>query len=83
MLCRPRFLDQWAKENKTDTANRALLVMRCCSPFVTLTFDQGRGITTVPLPDGMGKKTVKMVSLGPTEIEGIEDPGTVLVEVRK
>ena len=33
-----------------------------CSPFVTLTFDQNRGVITVPLPDGVGKKTVKIVS---------------------
>jgi len=37
-----------------------------CSPFVTLTFDQGRGVITVPLPDGLGKKTVQMVSLEAT-----------------
>lgn len=34
-----------------------------CSSFVTLTFDQSRGLITVPLPDGMGRKTVKMVSM--------------------
>jgi hypothetical protein len=34
-----------------------------CSPFVTLTFDQSRGVITVPLPDGSGKKTVRVVSL--------------------
>ncbi|HMK20709.1 MAG TPA: hypothetical protein VK466_00145 [Terriglobales bacterium] len=33
-----------------------------CSPFVTLTFDRERGVVTVPLPDGSGQKTVKMVS---------------------
>lgn len=33
-----------------------------CSPFVTLTFDQQRGVITVPLPDGTGQKTVKIVS---------------------
>jgi hypothetical protein len=54
-----------------------------CSPFVTLTFDQGRGVTTVPLPDGLGKKTVKVLSLGPTEDEEIQDPGKTLVEVTK
>jgi hypothetical protein len=26
-----------------------------CSPFVTLSFDQGRGV--IPLPDALGKKT--------------------------
>jgi hypothetical protein len=34
-----------------------------CSPFVTLTFDGERGVVTVPLPDGLGKKTVRMVSM--------------------
>jgi hypothetical protein len=34
-----------------------------CSPFVTLTFDRQRGVITVPLPDGTGHKTVKIVSL--------------------
>ena len=32
-----------------------------CSPFVTLTFDRRRGVITVPLPDGVRKKTVKVV----------------------
>lgn len=32
-----------------------------CSPFVTLTFDQQRGVITVPLPDETGLKTVKIV----------------------
>jgi len=35
-----------------------------CSPFVTLSFDRTRGVITVPLPDGLGKKTVKMLSMG-------------------
>jgi hypothetical protein len=34
-----------------------------CSPFVTLTFDQGKGGITVPLPNDLGKKTVKMISM--------------------
>jgi hypothetical protein len=34
-----------------------------CSPFVTLAFDRNRGVITVPLPDGQGKKTVKMSSV--------------------
>ena len=54
-----------------------------CSPFVTLTFDQGRGVITVPLPDGLGKKTVKMLSLDPAEVEGAEDPRQTLIEVAK
>ena len=32
-----------------------------CSPFVTLTFDRDRGVVTVPLPDGSGKKTIKVL----------------------
>jgi hypothetical protein len=36
-----------------------------CSPYVTLTFDQERGVLTVPLPDGVGKKTVRVVTLEP------------------
>ena len=34
-----------------------------CSPFVTLTFDRKRGVITVPLPDGSGKKTVRLLSM--------------------
>ena len=34
-----------------------------CSPFVTLTFDRQRGVITVPLPDGTGQKTVKMIPI--------------------
>jgi hypothetical protein len=34
-----------------------------CSPFVTLTFDRDRGVITVPLPDGSGRKTVKLISM--------------------
>ncbi len=37
-----------------------------CSPFVTLTFDQERGVITVPPPDGTGQRTVKIVSLEQT-----------------
>ena len=36
-----------------------------CSPFVTLTFDQDRGVVTVPLPDG-ATKTVRLVSVDET-----------------
>jgi len=32
-----------------------------CSPFVTLTFDQQRGVITVPLPGGAGQKIVKVI----------------------
>jgi len=34
-----------------------------CSPFVTLTFDQQHGVITVPLPDGVGQKTVKVIPI--------------------
>ena len=54
-----------------------------CSPFVTLTFDQGRGVITVPLPDGIGKKTVKMLSLDPAATRGAEDARKTLTEVMK
>jgi hypothetical protein len=33
-----------------------------CSGFITLTFDRERGVITVPLPDGLGKRTVTLVS---------------------
>jgi hypothetical protein len=33
-----------------------------CSPYVTLTFEKERGIVTVPLPYGSGKKTVRIIS---------------------
>lgn len=44
-----------------------------CSPYVTLTFDQELGVVTVPLPDGSGKKTVRVVTMGLNEVaeEGV------------
>lgn len=56
-----------------------------CSPFVTLTFDRARGVITVPLPDGLGKKTVKMLSMGEAGMDAAEhkrDQRT-LIEVMK
>ncbi|SRR5579883_2158663 len=57
-----------------------------CSNFVTLSFDRDRGVVTVPLPDGSGKKTVRVVS----ELEGFDGAGLrgdreqrTLQEVRK
>jgi hypothetical protein len=45
-----------------------------CSPFVTLVFDRERGVITVPLPDGLGKKTVKVISMDPaSEPIGFDD----------
>jgi hypothetical protein len=47
-----------------------------CSPFVTLTFDRERGVITVPLPDGGGKKTVRVISLDDTvSVSGTGEPG--------
>jgi hypothetical protein len=56
-----------------------------CSPFVTLTFDRGRGVITVPLPDGSGKKTVKMLSMNETEFRTAEHEYSqrTLIEVMK
>lgn len=46
-----------------------------CSPFVTLTFDRERGVITVPLPDGAGKKTLRLVSLDETgAVAGTSEP---------
>jgi hypothetical protein len=57
-----------------------------CAPFVTLTFDRRRGVITVPLPDGLGKKTVKMLPIDATaeiaNAEGEGNRGTV-IEVMK
>lgn len=35
-----------------------------CSSFLTLTFEKGRGMITVPLPDVGARKTVTAVELG-------------------
>lgn len=57
-----------------------------CSPFVTLTFDRVRGVIAVPLPDGTGEKTVKVLPLGERAIaiEAEAEPSEMLLhEVRK
>ena len=55
-----------------------------CSPYVTLTFDQGRGVVTVPLPDGTGKKTVRVVTLeSPNETAEVGVFQRSVCEVRK
>lgn len=57
-----------------------------CSPFVTLTFDRQRGVITVPLPDGSGMKTVKLVSMdGAPSAVGFDDSSlqSALHEVQK
>jgi hypothetical protein len=38
-----------------------------------LTFDRERGVVTVPLPDGSGKKTVKVVS----DMDGFDGTGLI------
>ncbi len=57
-----------------------------CAPYVTLTFDKERGVITVPLPDGAGKKTVRVVSTeavqGIPELE-LGQAQRTLCEVRK
>ena len=32
-----------------------------CASYVTLTFDRERGVVTVPLPNGLGKRTVTLI----------------------
>jgi hypothetical protein len=57
-----------------------------CSPFVTLTFDQDRGVITVPLPDGAGKKTVRVVTMDAAAAAAELEEGSAhrtLHEVRK
>ena len=57
-----------------------------CAPFVTLTFDHQRGVITVPLPDGSGMKTVKLVSMdGAPSAVGFDDSSLqpALHEVQK
>ncbi len=40
-----------------------------CAPYVTLAFDQHKGVITVPLPNQLGNKTIRVV---PTDgIEGV------------
>src|SRR5690348_16867909 len=41
-----------------------------CSPFLTLAFDSGRGMMTVPLPEATGRKTVSPISLKDVRSEG-------------
>ena len=57
-----------------------------CAPFVTLTFDRRLGVITVPLPDGSGMKTVKLVSMdGVPSAVGFDDSSLqpALHEVQK
>jgi hypothetical protein len=57
-----------------------------CAPFVTLTFDRERGVITVPLADGSGMKTVKLVSMdGAPSAGGFDDSSLqgALREVQK
>jgi hypothetical protein len=38
-----------------------------CSPYVTLTVDRQRGVVTMPLPNGLGQKTVRVLSVDPAD----------------
>lgn len=51
-----------------------------CSAFVTLTFDRERGVVTVPLPNGTGKRTVTLISHQDCNDEPLR---TNIQEVRK
>jgi hypothetical protein len=42
-----------------------------CSSFLTLTFEKGHGMITIPLPDSVGKKTVR--ALGLHEIDSSQE----------
>ena len=46
-----------------------------CSAYITLTFDRERGVITVPLPDGLGKRTVTLVA--PPKTVPAPDPGLI------
>jgi hypothetical protein len=63
--------EYFARHTRTSTSARRVRAQRrvehywlcdACSPFVTLTFEKDRGVVTVPLPDGSGKKTVRVIS---------------------
>ena len=46
-----------------------------CSGYITLTFDRERGVITIPLPDGLGKRTVTQIS--PANLAVTPDHGRV------
>lgn len=52
-----------------------------CSAYITLTFDRERGVVTVPLPDGMGKRMITLVE--PSGREGGIDQAPPMDEVQK
>jgi hypothetical protein len=57
-----------------------------CSSFVTLTFDRERGVITVALPNGTGRRTVTLISdetSGSGEGFASEAAAARLAEVRK
>ncbi|HZQ25995.1 MAG TPA: hypothetical protein VFA89_24595 [Terriglobales bacterium] len=35
-----------------------------CAPYITLSFDQDRGVATVPLPDDAGQKVITSIEPG-------------------
>jgi hypothetical protein len=51
-----------------------------CSSFLTLTFEKGQGMVTVPLPGAAGKKTVR--ALSHDEIDAIGQDALVRVARR-
>ena len=70
---------------KTRSGHRIEHYWLChaCSPFVTLTFDQQHGLITVPLPDGLGQKTVKVVPIEEVDPVGSLAADTSLAGIRE
>jgi hypothetical protein len=52
-----------------------------CSGHITLAFDRERGVITVPLPDGLGKRTVTLIA--PTAALPSTPEATLLPERRE
>jgi len=52
-----------------------------CAAYITLTFDRERGVVTVPLPDGMGKRMITLVT--PSEDENGLEQAPPMEEVQK
>jgi|SRR5689334_19023820 hypothetical protein len=57
------FADSTTSPRRTRPLRRIEHYWLCdsCAGFVTLTFDRERGVITVPLPNGLGKKTVTLL----------------------
>lgn len=56
-----------------------------CSTYITLTFDRERGVITVPLPDGLGKRTVTLLSgrEDGSQVDSVLAPETVQQTLRE